>query len=117
MKIKKLSAITLSCILLFAFPLSVQASGQPPQFNASGYTDDAIWYEVQGSDYTQLTANSIFVTRKVTYGGIVAPPRQISWQEKINNITYSGTLRIISYIYDGKAQQTIATYEGTLTAK
>lgn len=114
---KIFTALVLSFILLLSCPFSVQASCQPPVLKTEGYTEDAVRYEVHGTSYVQLTSDSIFVTRQVTYDGFVIPPGQVSWQEKINAITYSGTLSLKSHAFNPKTQKTTATYEGTLTSE
>lgn len=103
-------------ILSLLFPFSVQAAEQSSAQNITGYTIDNIQYEVYGTDFVQLTTNSIFVSRKITYDGFCIPSKQISWKEEIEGVTYSGTLTLIRNSFDANTQKTIAVYEGTLTA-
>lgn len=108
---------TLFVIFLSFDSLSVQASNYPTVLNAEKYAEGAVRYEIHGTSYVQLTADSIFVTRQITYSGFVFPPSQVSWQEEIKGITYSGTLLLKSHTFNPKTQKTIATYEGTLTSE
>ncbi len=114
---KKICIITLSFCLILFFPLSVHASEQPPHLSTNGYTKENVHYEVQGAFYIRLAANSIFVSREVTYNGKVIPSRQIDWQEKVGDVSYSGTLTLKKSTYSVATQKTIASYEGILTAK
>ena len=114
---KKIMTTTLSVLLLSALPLSIQANGQPPLLNVAGCTADAVRYEVHGTTYVQLTADSIFVTRQVSFDGFVVPSDKLFGQEGINQVTYSGTLKLASYSFNAKTQKTIAIYEGTLTSR
>lgn len=115
---KTFATAALSILLLSAaHPLPVQASCQLPVLNAPGHIEETVHYEIYGTSYVQLTANSVFVTRQVTYEGFVIPSSEVSWQEKIKDITYSGTLRLKIHTFNPKTQKTTATYEGTLTAK
>lgn len=113
----KISVVALSLLVSSVFPFSAQANVQSPSLNVLGYTTEGVRYEVHGTSYVQLTADSIFVTRRVTFDGFILPSDTFFWQEKIDKVTYSGTLQLKSYSYDAKAKKTIATYEGTLTAK
>ena len=53
----------------------------------------------------------------MTYNGKVIPSRQIDWQEKVGDVSYSGTLTLKKSTYSVATQKTIASYEGILTAK
>lgn len=114
---KIFTALVLSFILLLVCPFSVQASCHPPVLKTEGYTEEAVRYEVHGTFYVQLTSDSIFVTRQVTYDGFVIPSSQVFWREKINDITYSGNLQLKKQNFNPKTQKTTATYEGTLTSE
>lgn len=112
---KNFCLVTLSFFLILFFPLTVHASEQPPHLSTHGYTEDNVRYEVQGTSYTQLSSDSFFVSREVTYDGKVVPSRQIYWQEKIGSVSYSGTLALKKSAYSASAQKNTAIYEGTLT--
>ena len=45
------------------------------------------------------------ITREVVYSGSSAPPREIQWQERINNLTYTGTLYIKTSLMTQKATE------------
>ena len=82
----------------------------------NGYSDEGIYYKVETISNVLLANDSIFITRKITYDGQISPSLQLSWHEAINGVTYSGTLYLTNFSYNPSTNQTIATYQGTLTA-
>ncbi len=113
---KKTLIFALLMVLFISCPGSVLAAESEHITSTDGYTSDGVYFKVHEQVYVN-SDNSISVTRTVTYDGNIIPPRQVSFQEVINNITYAGTLNLIQLEYDPKANQTIATYKGTLTAQ
>lgn len=110
---------TYHLLLIIAFILTlsipVQASENFLPQITSGYTDDGIYYEVYGQTSVQSRSDSISVARQVVYEGRVNPEKQIFWQETIDGVAYTGTLKLAQIIY-GK-NKTIAVYEGILIVK
>ena len=70
--------------------------------------------EVLIRDYLEYHGSGITVTREKIYGGIVIPDSSIGFTEIEDGVTYSGTLYLVSYRHT--KSQTIAIYQGTLTA-
>lgn len=112
----KICIVTLSFCLILFFPFSVYASEQPTHLSTNRYTQENVHYVVQETSYIRLAANSIFGSREVTYDGRVIPSRQIYWQERIGDTSYSGTLTLKKSTFSAATQKTTTTYEGTLTA-
>ena len=92
-------------------PLCVSASDLP--LISSGYTEDGTYYEVYGEQPVQRGAAS-YVSRRVVYSGNVTPPKEIEWKETIYETLYAGTLQLRRSVYDKKANETTAIYEGYL---
>lgn len=70
--------------------------------------------EVLVRDYMEYSSLGITVTREKVYSGIVIPDSSIEYTVTENGTTYSGTLYLSSYRHT--KSQTIAIYQGTLTA-
>ena len=110
------------CILTLIFTLSsslpVSAQVQTPNgmLITTGYTENGVYYEIYGENtYIQRSGISLLITREVVYTGYTTPPREIPWQERINNLTYIGTLYLSSTSYNPKTNKTTATYQGIVT--
>ena len=114
---KKLLLLTiLYTYLLTSYPLHVSASSP----SITGFTPSGIFYQAItiSETYDSLIvpyANTISLTKEITYSGIIIPDNSISWKETISGTTYSGTLYLQSFHYSNS--KTIATYKGTLTAE
>lgn len=123
---KKICVISLSIILLFSFPVTVSAETQKDTIIknetqidtliTSGYTDEGFYYTAYDALYVINSDNSISVSKRLIYDGNITPPIQISWQERINGVSYSGILYLASYTYKPSTGTTTAEYYGTLTA-
>ena len=113
---KKNFLLTLLIILLSTFPLSVHAQNISAPFITYGTTEEGVTYQIYG-EILSTTANSVTVTRSIVYDGNVTPTLTLSWTENIDGSSYSGTLRLINSRYNESANQTTATYYGTLYKK
>lgn len=113
---KKYCIVLFPFILLLSFPTAVSAEELNETMIVSGYTEEGIYYEVYGTLYNRSSSDSITVTRNIVYDSNITPNTQISWKEKINNVSYSGILRLLNYNYDAPSNKTTAIYYGTLTA-
>lgn len=112
---KQFYSLILTAILALFLSVPVHAETDQLPFIKSGYTEDGVYYEVHGETLSQYRSISQKVTRQVTYEGEINPPRQLSWEETIHGITYSGTLQLIGLVYT--KGQTVASYSGTITSK
>lgn len=112
---KKLSYLSPVLVFILALSVSVQASENLMTLIISGYTESGIYYEVLGQTSIQPSSDNISVTRQVIYEGKIVPERQIFWQETINGVACTGTLKLSEVIY--KDNKTMAIYRGTLTVK
>lgn len=113
---KKATPIIILCIcMLLSTPISAQVVFSP----ITGYTEEGIYYEaitLETSSIVSLAnSNMMTVTKEITYDGIVSPSISISWTEKINGVTYSGSLYLQSFYQ--QQNKTVATYKGTLYAQ
>lgn len=113
---KKLTPIFIICIcLLLSTPLSAHSDTSP----ITVYTEAEIYYEAITLDTFSVislkNSDMMNVTKQITYDGIISPPSSISWEEKIDGITYSGTLYLQSFYQ--QQSKTVATYKGTLYAQ
>ena len=114
---KKILILSIICTYLFTnYPLQVSASSN----SITGFTPSGIFYQAItiSETYDSLIvpyANTISLTKEITYSGIIIPDNSISWKETISGTTYSGTLYLQSFHYSNS--KTIATYKGTLTAE
>ncbi len=84
-----------------------------------GYTTDGIYYEVFVIDNLEnesisMCNTSITVTREIRFSGEITPPRELSLNETIKGVNYSGTVKLKNYSYVSGI--TVATYTGTLYA-
>ncbi len=105
--------IPLLCTLLLSlFFLSACAREQ----NTKAYTSNGIYYATAdikttaSTEYAQDTA--IDVVREFQFQ--IQPPTIYLYTEKINGITYTGTLKLIGFTFENG--NTTASYKGTLTA-
>lgn len=112
-------AIPILCIIFF-FMLPLSANAQEPDKKLSeGYTEDGIYYaiyevETEDTSTARAAGDTLEVTRKIIYSGIVQPPAQREYEETINGYKYVGILYLYSYSFeDGN---THAYFKGTLTA-
>ena len=112
---RKFMLITLCTILCltFSLPVNAQEARRPV---GEGYTPEGIHYTVYPADTTKgLTfsvAASIYVSRDFDFDSNIFPPREIIYTEKINGISYTGTLTRFSVSIIGG--QVIGNYRGTL---
>lgn len=111
---KKICFFALAFILIFSFPISASAENN---MISSGHTKEGMYYEVYGEISIQSSGETIPVSREIIISGKIYPDAEIFWQESIKGYVYSGTLYLKRYFYDKASNQTIATYEGTLTAE
>ncbi|WP_300860248.1 hypothetical protein [uncultured Acetatifactor sp.] len=75
-------------------------------FLMTGYPENGVYYEIYGENtYIQRSGNGLYITREVVYSGSSAPPLEIQWQERINNLTYTGTLYIKTSLMTQKATE------------
>lgn len=94
------------------------------QFLESGYTPDGVYYEsyqilIPDRECSLQTgaraAASIDAVRRVSYAGIVTPPKTLYATEVYNGIAYGGYLPLLKVTYEkGK---TVAVYQGKLYKK
>lgn len=94
------------------------------QFLESGYTPDGVYYEsyqilIPDGECSLQTgaraAASVDAVRRVSYAGIVTPPKTLYATEVYNGITYGGYLPLLKVTYEkGK---TVAVYQGKLYKK
>ena len=82
-----------------------------------GYTADGVYYEVFSTDNFEndsisMYNTSITVTREVSFPGEITPPKELSMNETIKGVNYSGTLKLQKYSHISGT--TIATYTGVL---
>ena len=112
---RKIISLISTLLLICSITSSVEAQ-ENLQKVGEGYTTDGVYYEVFAVDDEDISlcATSISVTRQMKYNGIVTPSAQISWEEEINGVNYTGVLKLSSYAQS--SGQTIATYKGTLYA-
>lgn len=100
-------------------------AGSPRQANANlttvtGYTSGGVYYEaitLENNFNSSIIpmADTISLTKEITYNDIITPSISLPWTEIVNGATFSGTLYLQSFYYsDGK---TFVTYKGTLTAQ
>lgn len=109
--------IFIFCITL-SWSLCIPVNAQENKTVYSGYTSDGIYYTVHDIEtqaaMTRTKGDTLYVVREFEYDGIVKPSTTIEWSEQNKGITYTGTLNLITFSFSGG--NTIATYEGTLTA-
>ena len=109
--------ITLFSILL-SCSLCLTVSAEEKTIISNGHTAEGIYYTVYDIETIQNTqrikGSTIDVVREIFYNGTIVPDKEISWRETQYGITYAGVLYLLTFTFsDGN---TIATYEGTLTA-
>lgn len=78
--------------LLFSYPLNISAQDISSSLVTYGITEEGISYQMYGE---------------------ITPSASLSWTEKIDGISYSGTLRLMSFNYDPSTNQTTTTYNST----
>ena len=113
---RKIFYVTMLTFLLFSYPLNISAQDISSSLVTYGITEEGISYQMYG-EILSTTANSITVTKRIVYNGEITPSASLSWTEKIDGISYSGTLRLMSFNYDPSTNQTTTTYYGTLYKK
>lgn len=106
---KRYLTLLLTCTILLTSSLPVLAVNNVIQteeficyFDEECYVEENILYY----------ANSLVVTKKITFEGTVTPGRTIEHMQTRDGITYRGTLSLISCQYQDN--KTIAVYKGTL---
>lgn len=101
--------------LMQAFPTNAQESRISIN---DGYTNNGIYYSVYEIETSTASlfsvGDTITITREFQFDGIIKPSSTMSYSETINNVTYKGTLQLVSFSFEG--DHTIALYKGTLTA-
>lgn len=107
---KKILTYALLLIFLLSSPATVFAAGTKVTKITEGYTSDHVYYEAYDTICFQ-DSETITVTEEVTYHNRVVPPNKMAYEATIDNITYSGTLYLITFIYNSEANQTISTYK------
>lgn len=97
------------CTFLFPGYVNVLASDtiisereQNAYFDEEYFTDE----------YVILEADTMYITKEITYIGTVVPSRTIEEIRTVNEVTYRGFLSLIQCQYQNN--KTIATYKGTL---
>lgn len=111
-------SIFLICVMLSSTPSHTLNTIESKSQVNDGYTLDGVYYIVYESEtYTNTTyaiGDTISVIRTFRFNGIIKPPSTKAYSETINNITYTGMLTLNSFTFEG--ENTIAVYQGTLTA-
>lgn len=79
--------------------------------------EGGVYYEVFSTDNFEndsisMYNTSITVTREVSFSGEITPPKELSMNETIKGVNYSGTLKLQNYSHISGT--TIATYTGVL---
>ncbi len=110
---KKMRFPLFSFILMLSMILPIHSKAAELPLITSGHTENGIYYEIHGESL-HPDATTAPVTRYVTFQGKVIPPGQMSWEETVDGIRYSGTLQLSSYFYIKKDNTTSATYKGIL---
>lgn len=110
--------LTIFCFLsAIMIPMTANAQSINNKL-CDGITSDGVTYsvyEIETSHPNVLASkDTIYVVREFQFSGILVPPNQYFWHETVGNVNYSGTLSLINFMFEGG--NTIATYEGTLTA-
>ncbi len=94
------------------------------QFLESGYTPDGVYYEsyqvlIPDRECSLQTvaraAASIDAVRRVSYAGIVTPPKNVYATGVYNGITYGGYIPLFKVTYENG--NTVAVYQGKLYKK
>ena len=104
----------LTLILILSFSFTTYAKEPEKIFIHSGITTEGINYQVYGTTLS-VTNDSINVSRTVVFDGKVAVERTRTWTEYIDGELYSGTLYLVSSLYNRETNQTTVVYQGTLT--